>query len=77
LAESLPGPEWKKFIPICVSGLLAATGTTYGALRELRETRQLMVELMDEIYRLSQQIGIRIEPGFVEKAVAVAFCRWK
>jgi len=61
---------WKKFIPICVSGLLAVTGTTYGELRELKETRQLMIELLDEIFRLSQQIGIRIEPDFVEKAVA-------
>jgi 2-dehydropantoate 2-reductase len=28
-----------------------------------------MVELLDEIFRLSQKIGIRIEPDFVEKAV--------
>jgi len=61
---------WKKFIPICVSGLLAVTGTTYGALRELKETRQLMMELLHETFRLSQKIGIRIEPDFVDKAAA-------
>ena len=33
---------WKKFIGICVSGLLAVTKTTYGELRELKETRQLI-----------------------------------
>lgn len=62
---------WKKFIPICVSGLLAITKTTYGELREISETRQMMIGLLNEIYNLSQKIGIEIEPGFVEKSVAV------
>jgi len=62
---------WKKFIPICVSGLLAITKTTYGELRENSETRQMMIGLLNEIYNLSQKIGIEIEPGFVEKSVAV------
>ena len=62
---------WKKFIPICVSGLLAITKTTYGELREISETRQIMIGLLNEIYELSQKIGIGIEPGFVEKSVAV------
>lgn len=61
---------WKKFIPICVSGLLAVTRTTYGELREIKETREMMVELLEEGYRLSQKIGIRIETDFVAKAVA-------
>lgn len=61
---------WKKFIPICVSGLLAVSKTTYGELRELKETRAMMFDLLNEIYRLSQKIGIRIEAGFVENAVA-------
>ena len=62
---------WKKFIPICVSGLLAITKTTYGELREISETRQMMIGLLNEIYTLSQKIGIDIEPEFVEKSVAV------
>ena len=62
---------WKKFIPICVSGLLAITKTTYGELREISETRQFMIGLLGEIYALSQKIGIGIEPGFVDKSVAV------
>ena len=70
ISDDIMADLWKKFIPICVSGLLAVTGTTYGELRELRETRQLMIELLDEIFRLSKQIGIRIEPDFVAKAVA-------
>lgn len=69
ISDDITADLWKKFIPICVSGLLAVTRTTYGELRELKETRQLMVELLDEIFRLSQKIGIRIEQDFVEKAV--------
>ncbi len=70
ISDDITADLWKKFIPICVSGLLAVTGTTYGELRELKETRQLMIELLDEIFRLSKKTGIRIEPDFVEKAVA-------
>jgi 2-dehydropantoate 2-reductase len=61
---------WKKFISICVSGLLAVTHSTYGELRELPETRQMMLDLLNEIYVLSQRMGMHIEPGFVTKAVS-------
>jgi len=71
IPSDIRAETWKKFIPICVSGLLAITKTTYGELRELSETRQMMIGLLDEIYTLSQKIGIGIEPGFVEKSVAV------
>jgi len=62
---------WKKFIAICVSGLLAVTGTNYGELRELKETRRLMTELIREIYALSQRLKINIEPEFPDKLISV------
>lgn len=71
ISEDIIADLWKKFIGICVSGLLAITKTTYGELRELSETRQLMTELLNEIYLLSQKVGIKIEPGFVEKTISV------
>ncbi len=71
ISKDITSDLWKKFIGICVSGLLAITKTTYGELRELEETRQLMIELLNEIYLLSQKVGIKIEPGFVEKTVSV------
>jgi 2-dehydropantoate 2-reductase len=70
ISDDIIADLWKKFIPICVSGLLAVTKTTYGELRQLKETRQLMMELLDEIFRLSQKIGIRIKADFVAKAAA-------
>lgn len=71
ISEDITADLWKKFIGICVGGLLAVTKTTYGELRELKETRQLMIELLNEIYLLSQKIGIKIEPGFVGKTISV------
>ena len=61
---------WKKFISICVSGLLAVTRSTYGEIRELKETRSLMMDVFNEVYELSQKMGITIEPEFVSKILA-------
>jgi 2-dehydropantoate 2-reductase len=61
---------WKKFIAICVSGLLAVTKTTYGEMRELKETRQMMVDLLQEIYLVSQKAGVNIESDFLEKTIS-------
>jgi len=71
ISEDITADLWKKFIGICVSGLLAVTKTTYGELRELKETRQLMIDLINEIYVLSQQLWIRIESDFVGKMISV------
>jgi len=70
IPDDINSELWKKFIAICVSGLLAVTKTTYGELRKLKETRQMMTDLLNEIYHLSQKMGIRIEPGFVDKSVS-------
>ena len=70
ISEDIEADLWKKFIAICVSGLLAVTKTTYGELRELKETRQLMIDLLTEIYLLSQKIGVNIESDFVKNTVS-------
>jgi 2-dehydropantoate 2-reductase len=70
ISDDILADLWKKFIAICVSGLLAVTKTTYGELRELKETRQLMIDLLSEIYNLSQKIGIKIESDFLSKTIS-------
>jgi 2-dehydropantoate 2-reductase len=70
MSEDINSDLWKKFIAICVSGLLAVTKTTYGELRELKETRQMMIDLLTEGYQLSQKIGIKIGPDYIDKTVA-------
>jgi 2-dehydropantoate 2-reductase len=61
---------WKKFIAINVSGLLAVTRTNYGQMRNLPQTRALMVELINEVYQLALAKGVAIEPEFVDKTIA-------
>lgn len=70
ISDDINAELWKKFISICVSGLLAVTKTTYGELRELKATRQLMINLITEVYLLSQKIGVKIESDFVENTVS-------
>ncbi len=70
ISNDIQADLWKKFIAICIGGLLAVTRSSYGEVRELKETRQLMIDLLQEIYLLSQKIGIKIEADTVDKTVA-------
>jgi len=72
IADDIHAELWKKFISICVSGLLAVSRSTYGQIREVKETRALMHELLTEIHTLSQKAGIKIESDFVDKTMAFA-----
>ena len=70
VSENIESDLWKKFIVICVSGLLAVSNTTYGELREAKGTRKLMIDLLQEVFLLSQKIGVDIEEDFVAKSVS-------
>jgi len=70
IADDIEAELWRKFISICVSGLMAITRSTYGEILDVKETRQLMFDLLNEIYTLSQKMGIKIESDFVEKTVS-------
>lgn len=70
VSDDMNAELWRKFISICTSGLLAVTKTTYGELRELKATREMMIDLLTEIYELSQKIGVKLESDYVEKTVA-------
>jgi 2-dehydropantoate 2-reductase len=71
LAEDIQAERWKKFISICVSGLLAITKTNYGELRTIPETRQLMIQLITEVCNVSQGAKIKLPADFVEKTIAI------
>jgi 2-dehydropantoate 2-reductase len=72
LAKDIQAERWKKFISICVSGLLAITKTNYGELRTIPETRQLMIQLFTEVYNVSQGANINLPTAFVEKTLAIS-----
>ena len=61
---------WMKFISICVSGLLAVSKTNYGVLTTTPETRELMIELLTEVYNLSQKMEVNIPESFLGKTIA-------
>jgi 2-dehydropantoate 2-reductase len=70
IADNIQTELWKKFINICVSGLLAVTRSTYGQIRELKETRNLMEELFEEVYAIAYKLDIPIESDFIGKTMA-------
>ncbi len=70
VSDDIEAELWKKFISICVSGLLAITRTTYGELRETPETREMMIGLLEEIYNLAIAKDVKIESDFVSKSVS-------
>jgi 2-dehydropantoate 2-reductase len=60
---------WKKLMIIGSGGLLALTRSTYGEVRENKETRELMHLLLQEIFQVSAKAGAHIEPQFVDKTM--------
>lgn len=70
VSEDIQADLWRKFLAICVSALLGVTRSTYGEVRELKETRQMMRNLFDEIYHLARTLKINLEPDLVDKSIA-------
>jgi 2-dehydropantoate 2-reductase len=69
VADDIHVELWNKFMAICVSGLLAVTRSTYGTVRELKETRKMMHDLLAEIHEISFGEKIRLDNKIVEKTM--------
>ena len=70
ISNDIKAEIWKKFILICVGGLLGQMRTTFGELRKNPGTRKQMNGLMQEVFLLSQKMEIKIESDYVEKTMA-------
>jgi len=70
VADDIVAEQWKKFITICVSALLAVTRGTYGEVRECTETRAMMHQLFDEVANVGRALGVNIEDDFVTKTMS-------
>lgn len=70
IPEDIHASLWKKFISICVSGLLAVSKSTYGIARELPGLRQMMRDMLTENFTVSQKAGINLPPDLVDKLMA-------
>ena len=69
LSTNIQVDLWKKFIFICTGGLQAIRQMTFGALRTQPDTRNLMIDLLQEIYDLSEKIGIGVSASYVAKTI--------
>ena len=71
IPDDIVASLWQKFTFICTSGLMVVCNTTYGPLREIAETRRMMVELMTEVRDVAVAKGVKIDPEVVEKTLAI------
>lgn len=71
IPRDIEAEAWKKFLFICSSGLLAVCRSSYGAVREHPETRQLLLDLFSEIYNVARAKGVALKPDIVDKTMAV------
>lgn len=69
IADDIQEERWKKFIPICLSGLMAVSQTCYGEMRSLPEMRTLMKELMQENWELARRLGVNVKDDLVDRAI--------
>lgn len=70
VARDIEAELWKKFIMICLSGLQAVVRTNLGEMRNTPATHELMKALLEEVYELSQKIGINIDSTYVGKTMS-------
>ena len=66
ISKNIKEDLWRKFILICVGGLIALCRCTYGQVRAISETRKMMRAVMQEGLAVSKAVGLDIEPAFIE-----------
>jgi len=71
VSPDIQAAMWRKFLFIAaVSGVGAVTRAPIGVIRSLAETRQLLVQAMQEINSLAQRRGIRLPEDIVRSTLA-------
>ena len=71
LAKDIEAELWKKFLSICISGLLAVSRAPYGAVLEIPETRKMAEGLFTEVYHVGRASGVDLNEGLVKKTIKV------
>jgi 2-dehydropantoate 2-reductase len=62
---------WRKFLFIAaISGVGAVTQAPVGINRSVPETRQILVQAMQEIYSLARHFGIHLPEDIVQQTLA-------
>lgn len=72
VVEDIAAAAWEKFLFIASFGAVAAAGRApAGVVRELPETRALLVAAMEEVATLARARGVRLDRDAVARAMAV------
>jgi 2-dehydropantoate 2-reductase len=69
ITDDIQTELWKKFILICVGGILAITRLNYGEISEYPQLKEMIRNLLTEIYDVSVKAGAHVESDFVQKSM--------
>jgi 2-dehydropantoate 2-reductase len=70
IPENIQSAIWEKFLFIAsISGIGAVTRSTIGVLRKIPETRSMLEEAMNEIFRVAIAKGIQLKETVIEKTM--------
>jgi len=69
LSPDIRAEIWRKFGFICTGGLMAVARSPLGEIRQLDETRAMMVDLILEICALADTMAIDMETDFLPKTM--------
>ena len=71
IPEDIHAALWSKFLFVASwGGVGAITRAPLGVLRSLPQTRDMMTETMEEIYRIALSLGIKMPDNIVESLMA-------
>ena len=71
IPEDIHAALWSKFLFVSSwGGVGAVTRAPLGVLRSLPQTRDMMTETMEEIYRIARSLGIKMPDNIVESSMA-------
>lgn len=70
LTDNIEAALWKKFILICLSGFGTILNTGYGLIREIPQTRQMLIDSLTEVSMIAKAKNIKLNNDIVEKSMA-------
>lgn len=71
LSEDIDAALWRKFILICLSGLGAIANSEYSLIREIPETRQIIIDVLTEVSLVAKAKKVNLENDIVEKSLRI------
>ncbi len=69
LSDYIQADTWKKFLLICLGGLGALTKANYGVLCETPELKEMMIQMIDEIYNVAKAEGVKLPEIIKDKTL--------